>query len=196
MGVKFKVVGAQKAINKLKQLERKVRNRIVRDAMKKGLVPILEEAQRLAPEDEGTLRDKLAIRTGKGVRGNPSVEIREGDRNTKDWHGQRVELGTSNMPPQPFMQPAAESKGPEAAKIVVREILRGMGLRGSISRGVEDFRKSKAVRRAAKKAKKIRRAASRRVKKARKLTSQQLKRGRKAISRRLKKRKPRRGRRG
>jgi HK97 gp10 family phage protein len=121
------VTGVREIDRKLRRLEYKVQRKIVVDAMKRGLTPLLNEVKANAPVDTGAMRENIKIRAGKGRKGLVKREVRVGDKQMgADFHAQHVEFGTENAPPHPFMGPAFESHGPDARDRVEREILAGV----------------------------------------------------------------------
>lgn len=123
--VKFDV---RKLNRKLKTLEAKVEKKITRQALRAGAKVIAKEAKARAPVDTGMLRSKIKVwalkrsRKRIGVLVGTSAKEYTGDQ----FYGAFVEYGTSKMAAKPWLGPAAEAKGPEAAKIVEQTIATGI----------------------------------------------------------------------
>jgi HK97 gp10 family phage protein len=138
--VKIEVSGAQEIIKALDQLAPKAERKVLRQAMRKGLKPLLDAAKAEAPVDSGKLRNSLVIRAAKSrKRGAISLEVRP---NEKWWAGDhyypaQVEVGRPNldnhMDPDPFLTRAFESTG-EASKNVALQAIKA-GIDAIVSEG-------------------------------------------------------------
>ena len=62
-GAGVKLDGARELVAALKQVDEKVRNRVIRGAVRKAAKPMRARAEQLAPEATGLLRLSMAIRT-------------------------------------------------------------------------------------------------------------------------------------
>lgn len=88
--------------------------------------------------DEGDLRDAIiAKRAGKGeskltsehvvtVRGRGKPYNKKGQRIARAPHAHLVEFGTVNMPAEPVLRPAFESKKQEAVRVIADTLKRGI----------------------------------------------------------------------
>lgn len=123
--VKFDV---RKLNRKLKTLESKIEKKITRQALRAGAKVIAKEAKLRAPIDEGGLKRRIKVwalkrsRKRIGVLVGTSAKEYTGDQ----FYGAFVEYGTSKMPARPWLAPAAEAKGDEAARIVEQKIAEGI----------------------------------------------------------------------
>jgi HK97 gp10 family phage protein len=80
-------------------------------AVRLGAQAVEADARSRVPVDSGSLRD--AIHTEKGEGGHLVVA---GDSNV--FYGHLVELGTSRVPPRPFLIPALEARRDEIVGLV------------------------------------------------------------------------------
>ena len=125
VSVKFDV---RKLNKKLKTLESKIEKKLTRQALRAGAKIIAKEAKLRAPVDTGELKSKIkvwALRRSRkriGVLVGTSAKEYTGDQ----FYAAFVEYGTKDMPAKPFLGPAAEAKGPEAAAVVGKTLADGI----------------------------------------------------------------------
>jgi len=125
VSVKFDV---RKLNRKLKTLESKVEKKLTRQALRAGAKIIAKEAKLRAPVDTGELKSKIKVWALKRSRKRIGVLV---GTSAKEYTGDQfyaafVEYGTKDMPAKPFMGPAAEAKGPEAAAVVGKTLADGI----------------------------------------------------------------------
>ena len=125
VSVKFDV---RKLNRKLKQLESKIEKKLVRQALRAGAKVVAEEAKQLAPVDTGELKSKIKVWALKRSRKRIGVLV---GTSAKEYTGDQfyaafVEYGTKDQPAKPFLGPAAEAKGPEAAAVVEKTLAEGI----------------------------------------------------------------------
>lgn len=113
--MKFTVTGFEGVDKALTELKKSTAKNVARRVLTNALKPVEEMAKRLAPVDEGDLRD--SITTGTKLAGAAKKEARR----TRAADGVTVYTGTSNRngvarefgsirsAPQPFMRPAWEA---------------------------------------------------------------------------------------
>ena len=112
--VKIKMKDLLKELDKLPE---KIKNRIVKGAVRASAKPIIEEARRLVPVRTGNLRKSIGVtkRRDKGSVVTFSVSPRKGGK-YNGYYGYFLELGTKKMSPHPFLRPAFENRGEETIK--------------------------------------------------------------------------------
>jgi len=125
VSVKFDV---RKLNKKLKQLESKIEKKIVRQALRAGARVVAKEAKQLAPVDTGELKSKIKVWALKRSRKKIGVLV---GTSAKEYTGDQfyaafIEYGTKDQPAKPFLGPAAEAKGPEAAAVVEKTLAEGI----------------------------------------------------------------------
>lgn len=79
---------------------------------------VSDEAKRLVPVDEGTLKKSIGITKRRSKQKNIvsfSVSPRKGGKND-GFYGRFIELGTSKMSAKPFLRPALEKSVEETLK--------------------------------------------------------------------------------
>jgi HK97 gp10 family phage protein len=121
--VSFIITGFKEIDDKLKGLEKKVQKKVTRQAMRKGLKPVLSEARANAPVDTGELRKGIKIKSGKGSRRQITMNVQTTDPN---YVGKFLEFGTRKMKAHPFMRPAYDTKGDQATAIALDELRKGV----------------------------------------------------------------------
>ena len=125
VSVKFDV---RKLNRKLKTLESKIEKKLTRQALRAGAKIIAKEAKLRAPVDTGELKSKIKVwalkrsRKKIGVLVGTSAKEYTGDQ----FYASFLEWGTSKMPAKPWLGPAAEAKGPEAAAVVGKTLADGI----------------------------------------------------------------------
>lgn len=105
------IVGLDELERKFKALGYTVQVATLRKALRAAGTAIRDEASRLAPKDTGALSQNMTMRL-------KDVDINSGQIDigpSKDeFYGLFQELGTAFLSPQPFLNPAFESKREEA----------------------------------------------------------------------------------
>ena len=116
--------------NKLQHLPSKIQNKIVTQATRRAAKEVQMEAKRLVPVDTGALKMSIKVIKVKRI-DTPTGHVKylimpvthlkktrrvsvNGQKATLryklyTYYGHMVEYGTSKMPAQPFMRPAAEN---------------------------------------------------------------------------------------
>ena len=114
-----------KALGKLSNsLERGVLRRVAR----KALEPMLDQAQQLAPVDDGDLRDSIVMASSSLTKRAKQQERKEPTRGVKVFvgtasrNGVPREFGTVRSAAQPFMRPAWDSTKGKALQTVKDEL--------------------------------------------------------------------------
>lgn len=113
MGVTIKGLSSLRA--KLTKLEPVTRAAMSRGVQKGGLL-VEGDAKLIVAVDTGELRDSLHTE----VTTTPNSATATTGTNVE--HGPYIELGTSKMSAQPFLQPALQKNKKPATKIVMNEI--------------------------------------------------------------------------
>lgn len=106
-------------VNKaLEKLPDKLQDRAIKNAMAAGARKIRDEAKRLVPVDDGTLREGIVVarkvKKSRTRKGSVVVGIRGDGR----FYAHMVEWGTSHSAPNPFMRPALDNASDEALKVI------------------------------------------------------------------------------
>lgn len=135
--ITLRVEGIPELREQFARLKDSTQRAVVRRALRAGVVPVKEEAERLAAYDPASdgphLRDNLLVRTR--ISSEEMSASLGFDRRV--FHGQFVELGTQHMPAQPFLRPALDTKQGVAIEAIADV------LRDSIGRAV---RRSRSLR--------------------------------------------------
>lgn len=87
---------------------------------------IKKEVAQNAPRDSGAIARSVKIKSGKRSRKGMSIDVVIGEGNFKGdtFYAAMVEYGTSKQVGQGYMRAAFDSKGEQAKKIVMGEILK------------------------------------------------------------------------
>lgn len=114
MAGKVRLEGFRELDRALSELPKATERSVLRRVAKKALEPVLEDAQRLAPVDDGQLRDSIQIASAgltpkarRHDRGRPKMGVRL-YVGTASPYAYIREFGTHNAPAHPFMRPAWE----------------------------------------------------------------------------------------
>lgn len=124
------ITGLGKIFDSLKALEPKLRKKIARSAMRKGLKRVQARAEALAPKDTGALASKIKVKAGKRSRTwtrmkvvieAPDVPPPPGGKKAGGrpfFYGAAAEYGVKsrNRPGTHFMEKAYEEEGPAAVE--------------------------------------------------------------------------------
>lgn len=106
------ITGAKELDALLAALPKKVANKILRDALRKGAEVVKEAAKARAPVRTGLLQRSITVRKGKRKRkgGGQSVvifpDIAKFGRKNQDFYAPYVEYGTSHSEAEPYMRTA------------------------------------------------------------------------------------------
>lgn len=124
----FKIDGVNEIQRAFRELEPKLAKKVIRQAIRKGLKPVLAAARRNAPSKSGALRKLIKIKAAaKRRRGVISLTVNiAGNRQGKAFYGAFNEYGTSRIKARHFMAAAFEETKVQAAEIAKREILDGI----------------------------------------------------------------------
>ena len=121
---KVKIKGLRDIQKRLAVIEKETTRRTVaRNSLKAGGKVIADEAERRAPEDEGTLRRSIGVSTRLSRRQRrrqkkrDPVEVYAGAASSSNAIQQ--EYGNINHAAQPFMRPAYDAKKRPALKTII-----------------------------------------------------------------------------
>ena len=115
-----------KAKRGLEALDKKFRNKLCRDAVRKACKILAKQVQANAPVETGALKKSVKVRAGKRKKDVISMLVIVTGGHDQPIPG-HVEYGTSKTKPRPFFNPAIESKLPEMEATVIGEITSGIG---------------------------------------------------------------------
>ena len=123
MIVGVEIDGVRETRARLGALTRKMQRGALRNTWRKGGRVIEKKARTLAPEDEGDLKRGIGTSvkaTNTELRADIGVRLRRPGAPAR-YYG-FVELGTSRLPPRPFLRPALKSAGGEAVRKIAGEL--------------------------------------------------------------------------
>lgn len=113
--MEFKVTGFEGVDKALSELKKSTGKSVLRRVITDALKPVAETARRLAPVDEGDLRDSIVVSTtlNKSAKRN-APRLARGERSTGmtvyagtgNRNAVPREFGTIRSPAHPFMRPA------------------------------------------------------------------------------------------
>jgi HK97 gp10 family phage protein len=101
------------------QLPAKVGLKFLRRAGRKGAMLIRDDASRRAPRLTGALANNMTISTKKET--NESITVSVGPTK-REFYGRFQEKGTKFINARPFLEPAIQTKGDEAASVFGNEL--------------------------------------------------------------------------
>lgn len=136
MKVTAELVGLQDTLKRLSSLEEKLRRKHLKKAVSAGATPTLKAMRAKVPVRTGLLRASLAkkIKSYKnGVVATATIGARsiklvdkKGRRINPARYAHLVEKGSSDVPAQPFMRPAAELTKDASIKIIAETLSKGV----------------------------------------------------------------------
>lgn len=110
----------------LTQLEKEVKTKILREAGKKAMEPVLDDMKQHAGFDETSqaahMRDSIKIRTSSRKKLKGSVLITVGPSNKHFIKAFAQEMGTVKQVSRPFIRPALDYNKQAVIKILAAEI--------------------------------------------------------------------------
>jgi len=108
--LKIHVEGLREATQSLDELEKKVRNKIIRKAQREGCKEIQAEKKRLAPVGEtGELKKSIKVRSAKRKKDRISTLVQT--RIEDAPHGPLLNYGTKHIEARRFLNQAVDNKG-------------------------------------------------------------------------------------
>lgn len=124
----IKVSGMDELARQLEALGRDVSTKILRDAGRAALEPVLEDMQQHAGYDDTAtgphMRDSLSIRST--TRGRAQVTLRVGPSKAHHMKALAQEFGTVKQVAAPFIRPALDYNKTQVLRILAAEIRYGI----------------------------------------------------------------------
>lgn len=138
--IAMSVTGVEALDRKLRAMPTKIRNRVLRQAVKAGADLVADRARELVPVDTGDLqrsikvragmyRDRKFIRRPRGVVAR-SVIIGPGFFRGDQFYGGMIEFGTRKMSARPFMRPAYAQTRDAVSRMLIARIKAGIEAEG------------------------------------------------------------------
>lgn len=114
-------------IDKLDEIERKLKTEVIDNALEKGADTILEAQKETVPIDTGNLQDSLdkGDKTGSGTNRKITVGIENGDDESIRY-GYYQEYGTSDMVGKKWMKKAWNKSVSEANKAIGESLVKDL----------------------------------------------------------------------
>lgn len=122
MATKINIQGLRELDAALAELPRAVERRVMGNAVRAGARVIASAAKQGVPVDTGALKKSIVVRAGKRKRPG-LVTALVGFLRPRSRIAHLVEYGTSHSAAKPFMRPALDGHGQEAAE-KMKEALR------------------------------------------------------------------------
>ncbi|MEQ4673990.1 HK97-gp10 family putative phage morphogenesis protein [Providencia vermicola] len=120
------VTGLRELGEALSRVEEEIKTKILRDAGKKAMEPVLQDMKQHAGFDETTqsehMRDSIKIRSTKSKKLNDSVLITVGPSKKHFMKALAQEMGTVKQVSRPFIRPALDYNKQAVLNILVMEI--------------------------------------------------------------------------
>lgn len=120
------VTGLRELGEALSRIEEEIKTKILRDAGKKAMEPVLQDMKQHAGFDETTqsehMRDSIKIRSTKSKKLNDSVLITVGPSKKHFMKALAQEMGTVKQVSRPFIRPALDYNKQAVLNILVMEI--------------------------------------------------------------------------
>ncbi|HHR6500876.1 TPA: HK97-gp10 family putative phage morphogenesis protein [Providencia alcalifaciens] len=126
MKINASVTGLRELGEALGRLEEEIKTKILLDAGRKAMEPVLDDMKRNAGFDETSqtvhMRDSIKIRTSKNKKLNGSVLITVGPTKKHAIKVIAQEMGTVKQISKPFIRPALDYNKHSVLKILTEEI--------------------------------------------------------------------------
>lgn len=123
------IKGLKEIIDKLNALPKKLENKVVRSAVRKGVNEIRDLARSKVSIDTGNLR-KSIVTIGHRENGKIALKVTVRQRKSKSakspYYAKFVELGTSKMVAKPFLRPALDESEDKVLDTVIDDIKKGV----------------------------------------------------------------------
>ncbi|EJD6474671.1 HK97 gp10 family phage protein [Providencia rettgeri] len=120
------VTGLRELGEALSRVEEEIKTKILRDAGKKAMKPVLQDMKQHAGFDETAqsehMRDSIKIRSTKSKKLNDSVLITVGPSKKHFMKALAQEMGTVKQVSRPFIRPALDYNKQAVLNILVMEI--------------------------------------------------------------------------
>jgi len=106
---------------RFRNLESRLQLKFLRRAGRKAALLIRDQASNNAPKDTGALARGMTIKTRK--ESDTEIHLQVGP-SRKEFYGRFLEHGTKHISADPFLAPALEQKGDEAATVFIAELVK------------------------------------------------------------------------
>lgn len=126
--VTFRINGVSEIQRAFRELPDKLAKKVVRQALRKGLAPIRDEAKTLAPRKSGRLASAIKIRAGRRKRGVIGLVVRVGDKDFggRPFYGAFREFGDKRQSGTHFLERAFNARKQMAAQIISSLVAAGI----------------------------------------------------------------------
>lgn len=129
-GMSYSVSGVKEIQRAYQLLPKKVANKVIRQAVRTALKPVLIETKAQAPKGKTLALSrsvKLRVRTGR-KRGVIAYDVRIGDGDFlgETFYAAMVEYGTKKQQGQHYMEAAFDSRKEDAARTAVELVAAGV----------------------------------------------------------------------
>lgn len=128
----FKVEGFKELEDALRKLPEEVAGKVLRAALRKAALPMVEAARQAAPRSDspgprGHMADSINVRLLKGVEGDHDIETHLAiGPDSNHFYGLFQEFGTVHQPARPFLRPAFDNGAEGALKQFSAELGKGI----------------------------------------------------------------------
>lgn len=123
MNVDFQVNGLSELDDALAELTLSAQKKTLEGALMKAALPIMKDAKKRAPKDEGDLRKAIGRqRIKKADLPSVTVKVKRSRKNPYPFYWHFIEYGTSRMAATPFLRPAFEQNVELAIQLFSEEL--------------------------------------------------------------------------
>lgn len=127
------LLGDKELQRQFQQLPLVVQRKLLRQSFRAALRPVLAAARARAPKVTGRMARTLRLRAMKRRRGQLGLMIISGTRealgippDSRSYYPAHVELGTSQMPAEPYLRPSFDSQRESMVQTLARGIEEAM----------------------------------------------------------------------
>ena len=123
MNVEFEVLGLSELDDALAELTLSAQKKTLEGALMKAALPIMKDAKKRAPKDEGDLRKAISRqRIKKADLPSVTVKVKRSRKNPYPFYWHFIERGTSRQAATPFLRPAFEQNVELAIQLFSEEL--------------------------------------------------------------------------
>jgi HK97 gp10 family phage protein len=116
------IQGIEEFLKQLNALDKKLRNKTIRTAMRDAMKILAADIKDRAPKDTGAMADSTKVRSGRKKKDTISIQVVVEGGHDGEPVPLHVEAGTVKMPARPFLRPAVAEHRDELRQMVLEKI--------------------------------------------------------------------------
>lgn len=126
--IKWEVLGTKQIMLKLGLMEKKVRGKIIRGALRQAANIVKKKARDNAPKESGLIRKQIKIKTMKRKVNRIGITVQLNATAEGEWYSQVVEWGRKKIRPfegRRFLKRAFDETKEQCEAVIKKELLYG-----------------------------------------------------------------------